>query len=60
MISQPAIAHESLAAASSARRQHTWPMILVILLCAAIIPETIVTFSTSPLKMAIMPIALPS
>lgn len=40
-------------------KRRTWPMIIAVLFCAAVIPETITTFSTSPLKMVLQPIALP-
>jgi hypothetical protein len=53
-----AVAPQSPEAPHPAPRR-TWPLILATLFFAAIIPETVVTLSTSPAKMLAMPIALP-
>lgn len=46
-------------AARPARPPRKWPIILVFCLFAGLIPETIVTSSTSPLKMLLNPVSLP-
>ncbi|HLY30856.1 MAG TPA: hypothetical protein VKQ36_07490, partial [Ktedonobacterales bacterium] len=42
-----------------ARKIRKWPAIMLFCLFAALIPETIVTSSTNPLKMVLQPISLP-
>lgn len=55
----PADPHVSAFEADSAEPAHKWLLVVVFCLFAGLIPETLFTSSTSPLRMVLNPISLP-